>query len=107
MKKSNEPTEYLEEKAKTNLSQYLIAKTKLSPQVSNYICEDKESVMRNTYQMKNTGHFRSESLSKATLNVRVEMGDDVKRLREEGYSTVIKNERNLTNKRDEVINVFN
>ena len=52
--------------------------------------------------MKNTGHFRSESFSKATLNIRIEMGDDVKRLREEGYFAVIKDERNLTNKRDEV-----
>ena len=58
--------------------------------------------MRNTYQMKNTGHFRSESFSQATLNIRIEMGDDVKRLREEAYFAVIKDERNLTNKRDEV-----
>ena len=52
--------------------------------------------------MKNTGHFRSEGFSKATFDIKVKLGDNVKRLRLEGYFAVIKYERNLTNKRDEV-----
>ena len=64
--------------------------------------EDKESIMRNVYQVKYTRHFISEGFGKATLNIRAELWDDVKQLREEGYFVVIKYERKLTKKWDEV-----
>ena len=67
-----------------------------------HLPEDKESIMRNVYQLKHTRHFISEGFSKATLNIRAELWDNVKRLREEGYFVVMKYERKLTKKWDEV-----
>ena len=32
--------------------------------------EDKESIMRNVYQLKDTGYYINEDFSKATLNIR-------------------------------------
>ena len=58
--------------------------------------------MRNVYQLKDTGYYINENFSKATLNIRAEFWDEVKRLREEGYYTVIKYDKIVTNKRDEV-----
>ena len=65
--------------------------------------EDKESIMRNVYQLKDTGYYINEDFSKATLNIRAELWDEVKRLRGEGYYAVIKYDRIVTNKRDEVV----
>ena len=64
--------------------------------------EDKESIMRNVYQLKDTGYYINKDFSKATLNIRAELWDEVKRLRGEGYFTVIKYDRIVSNKRDEV-----
>ena len=58
--------------------------------------------MRNVYQLKDTGYYINEDFSKATLNIRAELWDEVKRLRGEGYYAVIKYDRIVTNKRDEV-----
>ena len=58
--------------------------------------------MQNVYQLKDTGYYINENFSKATLNIRAEFWDEVKRLREEGYYTVIKYDKIVTNKRDEV-----
>ena len=58
--------------------------------------------MRNVYQLKDTGYYINENFSKATLNIRAEFWDEVKRLREEGYYAVIKYDKIVTNKRDEV-----
>ena len=57
--------------------------------------EDKESIMRNVYQLKDTGYYINKDFSKATLNIRAE-------LLGKGYFTVIKYDRIVTNKRDEV-----
>ena len=35
--------------------------------------EDKERIMRNVYQLKNTGYYINKDFSKATLNVRAEL----------------------------------
>ena len=66
--------------------------------------EDKESLMRNVYQLKDTGYYinKDKEKGKATLNIRAELWDEVKRLRGKGYFTVIKYDRIVTNKRDEV-----
>ena len=64
--------------------------------------EDKESIMRNVYQLKDTVYYINEDFSKATLNIRAELWDEVKRLRGEGYYAVIKYDRIVTNKRDVV-----
>ena len=58
--------------------------------------------MRNVYELKDTGYYINEDFSKATLNIRADLWDKVKRLREEGYFYVIKYDRIVTNKRDEV-----
>ena len=58
--------------------------------------------MRNAYQWKDTGYYINEDFSKATSNIRAESWDEVKRLREEGYYAVIKSDRIVSNKRDEM-----
>ena len=58
--------------------------------------------MRNVYEVKDTGYYINEDFIKATLNIRADLWDKVKRLRGEGYSDVIKQDRIVTNKRDEV-----
>ena len=58
--------------------------------------------MQSVYQLKDTGYYTNEDFSKATLNIRAELWDEVKRLRGEGYYAVIKYDRIVTNKRDEV-----
>ena len=58
--------------------------------------------MQNVYQLKDAGYYISEGFSEATLNIRAELWDEVKRLREEGYFAVIKYDRIVTNKRNEV-----
>ena len=45
--------------------------------------EDKERIMRNVYQLKNTGYYINKDFSKATLNVRGELWDEGKRLHAE------------------------
>ena len=45
--------------------------------------EDKERIMRNAYQLKNTGYYINKDFSKATLNVRAELWDEGKRLHAE------------------------
>ena len=52
------------------------------------------------YQLKDTGYYINEDFSKATLNIRAELWDEVKRLRAEGYFVVIKYDRIVTNKPD-------
>ena len=64
--------------------------------------EDKESIMRNVCQLKNTGYYINEDFSKATLNIMAELLDKVKRLRGESYSVVIKYDKIVTNRQDEV-----
>ena len=66
-----------------------------------HLCEYKERIIRNAYQLKDTGYYINEDFSKAILNIRAELWDEVKRLRVEGYYAVIKYDRILTNKRDE------
>ena len=46
--------------------------------------------MRNVYELKDTGYYINEDFSKATLNIRADLWDKVKRLRGEGYFDVIK-----------------
>ena len=58
--------------------------------------------MRNLCQLKDPGYYINEDFSKATLNIRAELWDEVKRLRGEGYYAVIKYDRIVTNKRGEV-----
>ena len=65
--------------------------------------EDKESIMRNVCQLKDTGYYINEDFSKATLNIRAELWDEMKRLRGEGCYTVIKYDRIVANKRDEMV----
>ena len=64
--------------------------------------EDKESIMQNAYQLKDTGYYINEDFSKATWNIRAELWDETKRLRGGDYFAVIKYDRIVTNKRDEV-----
>ena len=45
--------------------------------------EDKERIMRNVYQLKDTDYYINKDFSKATLNVRAEMWDEGKRLHAE------------------------
>ena len=59
--------------------------------------------MLNVYQLKDTDYYINEDFSKATLNIRAELWDEVKRLRGEGYYAVIKYDRIVTNKRDEAV----
>ena len=54
--------------------------------------------MRNVYQLKDTGYYIGENFGKATLNIRTELWDEVKRLRREGYYVVNKYDRTVTNK---------
>ena len=54
------------------------------------------------YELKDTGYYINEDFSKATLNIRAELWDEVKRLRAEGYFVVIKYDRIVTNKPDKV-----
>ena len=54
------------------------------------------------YQLKDTGYYINEDFSKATLNIRAELWDEVKRLRAAGYFVVIKYDRIVTNKPDKV-----
>ena len=75
-----------------------------------HLYENKESIMRNVYQFKYPGHYINEDFNKATWNIRAELWDEVKRLRGEGYYAVIKYDRIVTNKLDEVapgISLFN
>ena len=64
--------------------------------------ENKESIMGNVYQLKDTGYYIYEDFSKATLNIRAELWDEVKRVRRKGYYAVIKYDKIVTNKRDEM-----
>ena len=64
--------------------------------------EYKESIMWNAYQSKDTGYYINEDFSKATLNIRAELWDEVKRFRGKGYFAVTKIDRIVTKKRDEV-----
>ena len=52
------------------------------------------------YQLKDTGYYINEDFSKATLNIRAQLWDEVKRPRAEGYFVVIKYDIIVTNKRD-------
>ena len=52
--------------------------------------------------LKDTGYYTDEDLSKATLNVRAGLWEEVKWLEEEGYYAVIKCDRIIINKRDGV-----
>ena len=67
-----------------------------------HLREDKESIMQNVYQLKYTGYYINKDFSKATLNIRADLWDKVKQFRGEGYYGVIKYDRIVTNKRDEV-----
>ena len=49
-----------------------------------------------------TGYYINGQFSKATLNIRAELWDKVKRLSGENYFAVIKYDRVVTNKLDEV-----
>ena len=49
-----------------------------------------------------TGYYINGKFSKATLNIRAELGDKVKRLRGENYFAVIKYDRVVTNEMNEV-----
>ena len=49
-----------------------------------------------------TGYYINGKFSKATLNIRAELWDKVKRLRGENYFAVIKYDRVVTNELDEV-----
>ena len=62
--------------------------------------EDKGRILRNVYQLKDTSYYINKDFSKAALNIRAELWDEVKRLRAEGYFVVIKYDRIVTNKRD-------
>ena len=42
--------------------------------------EDKERIMRNVYQLKDTDYYINKDFSKATLNVKAELWDEGKRL---------------------------
>ena len=66
--------------------------------------EDKESIMQNVYQLKDTCYYINENFSKATLNIRAELWDKVKRLRGADYYVVIKYDRIGTNKRCSIKN---
>ena len=46
--------------------------------------------MRNVYQLKDTGYYINEDFSKATLNIRGELWDEVKQPRGEVYFAFIK-----------------
>ena len=59
--------------------------------------------MRNVCQLKDTGYYIKEDFSKATLNIRAELWDEMKWLRGEGCYIVIKYDRIVANKRDEVV----
>ena len=63
--------------------------------------QNEEIIMPNIYELKDTGYYINEDFGKATLNIRAELWDEVKRLRVEGYYAVIKYDRILTNKQDE------
>ena len=67
-----------------------------------HLYEDKENIMSNVYLLEDTGYYINEDFSKATLNIRAEMWDEVKRLRGDGYFAVIKYDRIVTKKRDKV-----
>ena len=58
--------------------------------------------MWNVYQLKDTDYYINEEFSKAALNIRAELWDEGKWLRGEGYYAVIKYDRIVRNKRDEV-----
>ena len=45
-----------------------------------HLYEDKKSIMRNVYQLKDTGYYVNEDFSKASLNTRADLRDEVKRL---------------------------
>ena len=45
--------------------------------------------MQNVYQLKDAGYYINEGFSEATLNIRAELWDEVKRLRDEGYFSII------------------
>ena len=55
-----------------------------------HLYEDKERLMRNVYKLKDTGYYLNEDFSKATLNIRGELWDEVKRPRGEVCFAFIK-----------------
>ena len=68
--------------------------------------EDKESIMWNVYQLKDTGYYINGNFNKATLNIRVELWDKVKQLRGADYYVVIKYDRIVTKKLFSIKNKF-
>ena len=59
--------------------------------------------MRNLYQLKDTGYCINEGFSKATLNIKAGLWDEVKRLKRKCYYAVLRYDRIVTNKWDEVV----
>ena len=59
--------------------------------------------MRNAYQLKDTGYYiNEEDFNKVALIIRAELWDEIKEFRGEGFYGVIKYDKIVTNKRDEV-----
>ena len=58
--------------------------------------------MQNVYQLKDTDCYINKDFSEAILNIRIDLLDEVKQLREEVYHAIIKYDGIVTNKRDEV-----
>ena len=55
-----------------------------------HLHEEKESIMQNAYQLKDTGYYiNEEDFNKVALIIRVELWDEVKQLRGEGFFGVI------------------
>ena len=46
--------------------------------------------MQKVYQFKDTNYYINGDFSKATLNIRAGLWDEVKRFRDEGYYAIIK-----------------
>ena len=65
-------------------------------------CNKKSTKITPNKNSKENSNVITTLNSKATLNIRAELWDEVKRLRGEGYYAVIKYDRIVTNKRDEV-----
>ena len=58
--------------------------------------------MQNVYQLKDTDYYINKDFSEAILNIRIDLWDELKQLREEVYYAIIKYDGIVTNKRDEV-----
>ena len=58
--------------------------------------------MQNVYQLKDTDYYINKDFSEAILNIRIDLLDEVKQLREEVYHAIIKYDGIVTSKRDEV-----